>query len=504
MDITSERSRRVSPTFQDLSKIDKYDCVQCDTAQRFKSLIETGPSVIVCLAPDHRIIEFNRAAERVYGQTRAAVLGQDYVKQFIPDHQQKAVVARIRQALDGHTSQDFENSIRAPNREERILLWSINRVLDAAGQPSGIIAVGQDITARKRAEETLRRYEHIVRTSGDLMAFVDTDYVYQAVNAPYCDAFGKTQDQIVGHPVTALLGDEVYRSHVKPNLDRCLAGEPVRYQLWLGFPTWGRRYLDIHLNPFLDADGTVSGVVAASRDITERRRAEQALIAYQQRLRTLASELALAGQRERRRVAVGLHDQVGQALSVAKLKLGTALESALCDHTRRALEDCQALLDQSLQATRSLTFQLSSAVLKELGLEAALQQLADWFDAKNSDTRFVCAVDRQPKTLSEDQELMLYDIARELLFNALKYARASIVSVTIEGPGAQVRIIIEDDGIGFDTACLDDGHSEGGGFGYFSIRERLTYLGGELEVESAPGRGTRVVTTVPVSQSSIP
>ncbi len=456
--------------------------------------------MILCLSPDHRILEFNRAAERLYGQKREAVLGRDYSRLFATENHQRAFAAHIERVLDGQPSSTFENSVRSVDGQERVLQWSVSRILDAAARPLGVIAAGQDITERRQAEEALRRYEHIVCTSHDLMAFIDAQYIYQAVNAMYVDRFDKPEDQIVGHTVADLLGDKIFNTQVQPNLDRCLAGEPVSYQLWFDFPRLGRRCLDVHLNPFRDANGPVSGVVIVGRDITEQQQARQVLIEYQQRLRTLASELALASQRERRRVAAGLHDQVGQALAMIKLKLCSALESDLSVDARRALTESQTLLEQSIQATRSLTFQLSSAVLQELGLEAALQQLVEWFDAEYQDTRFVFAADSEPKPLSEDQSLMLYDVARELLFNAAKYAKADAVDLRLERVGVGLQITIEDDGLGFDTARLN-GHSPEGGFGYFSIRERLAYLDGDLTIDSALGQGTRVVATTPLHES---
>ncbi|MCG6869987.1 MAG: PAS domain S-box protein [Gammaproteobacteria bacterium] len=362
----------------DPAEINTAGCGACEIAQRFMSLIEAGPSVIVCLSPDCRILEFNRAAVRLYGRQRASVLGQDYIQLFVPKAHQKLVVDNIKRILDGFPTRSFENPVRTPDGEQRVLLWSISRILDVAGVPTGVIAVGQDITERQQADE--------------------------------------------------------------------------------------------------------------------------ALIEQQRQLRTLASELALAGQRERRRVAIGLHDQVGQALAMAKLKLRAVLDSDLSANTRRSLMESQALLDQSIQATRSLTFQLSSAVLRELGLEAALQQLVEWFDAEHKDTRFVFETDNQAKPVSEEKDLMIYDIARELLFNATKYAQARTVSLTVECVNDHLHILIQDDGVGFDTTRLKDAPSAEGGVGYFSIRERLNYLGGELDVESSIGHGTRTTLIVPCDE----
>ncbi len=492
-----------SPQNPGLPHVDQVQCPACSAARRYQSLIEAGSSVIVCLSPDHRIVEFNHAAEQLYGRPRAAVLGKNYLELFLPEARHEAVAGDIERVLAGYPTCSFESTVQTPDGGERVLLWSVSRVLDDAGVPNEIIAVGRDVTKRKQAEEALRRYEHIVRASSDFIAFVDGDHVYRAVNATYLEAFGRTREAVVGRKINTLPVDEVFEARVEASLDRCLAGQRVHYELWLDCPRWGRRCLDVHLNPFRDVDGPVSGVVVVGRDITKRQRANEALLRHKQQLRTLASELALAGQRERRRVALGLHDQVGQALAMAKLKLGTALDSELSVNARRALNQSLAFLNQSIQATRSLTFQLSSAVLQELGLVAALEQLVEWFDNQSNDTRFVFASRIGAQTVGEDQDLLLYDMVRELLFNATKYAQASTVSLSVEPVADRLHIFVEDDGVGFDTASLHNGPSVDGGFGYFSIRERLVCLGGQLDVESTLGHGTQVVISIPLENSGI-
>lgn len=345
-----------------------------ENARRFTSLIETGPSVVVCLSSNFRILQFSRSAERLYGQPCASVLGQDYLKLFIPEIEQETVAAAIQRALAGLPTQGYKHSIRTPDGDKRVLLWNVSPILDVADRPDGVIAVGQDVTGHEQAE--------------------------------------------------------------------------------------------------------------------------QALIEQKRQLRMLTSELALAGQQERRRVAIGLHDQVGQALAMAKLKLDCALGSELSGPVQRTLEESRALLNQSIQATRSLTFRLGSAVLQELGIKAALQQLVEWFDTEYVDTQFAFSVQAWDEILGEDQALMLYDIARELLFNAARYAGARTVRLDLQREEDEIRITIKDDGIGFDTSCIEKGLSADGGFGYFSIRERLACIGGELELESELGCGTSVVVVL--------
>lgn len=132
-----------------------------------------------------------------------------------------------------------------------------------------------EISERRKAEEALRKYEHIASTSKDHMSFVGRDYIYQAINDAYLKVHNKKREEIVGHSVSDLLGQEVFNRVAKPNLDRCLAGNEIHYEAWFDLAGTGRRYLDVAYYPYIDNNGTVTGVVVCSRDMTERKEAEE-------------------------------------------------------------------------------------------------------------------------------------------------------------------------------------------------------------------------------------
>jgi PAS domain S-box-containing protein len=130
---------------------------------------------------------------------------------------------------------------------------------------------------RKRVEEELRIYECIVATANEHMAFIDKNYIYKAVNDTYLKAHKKRREEIVGHSIVELFGQEMFTKKLKPHADRCLAGEEVHYQLWIDYPGFGRRCIDIANYPFFEEDKTISGFIVNSRDITDRKRTEDAL-----------------------------------------------------------------------------------------------------------------------------------------------------------------------------------------------------------------------------------
>ena len=211
-------------------------------------------------------------------------------------------------------------------------------------------------------------------------------------------------------------------------------------------------------------------------------------------LRRLAAEVCLAEERERRRIAEDLHDHLGQALALIKIRLQRLRGDAVLGGHGPALDELVALGDQAIRFTRGLTFELSPPVLYELGLGPALEWLGEETARKHG--LAVEVRDRSRRPLPDDLKVMLWKSARELLHNVVKHARARRVAIDLRAPDGRVVLEVADDGRGFDPeqARRDAGER----FGLFSIEERLRQLGGRLELDTAPGRGARVRLTADV------
>ncbi len=246
---------------------------------------------------------------------------------------------------------------------------------------------------------------------------------------------------------------------------------------------------------------TLAYIFRLNLEIKERKYNETVLLHQRKQLRSLSSELLLTEERERRRIATELHDRIGQTLAVTKIKLGE-LQAALPSKTAvKTLEGIRTFVDQTIQDTRLLTFELSPPVLYQLGLEAALAWLTD-HTQKTHNIRIEFKDDGRPKTVDESYRVIIFQATRELLFNIVKHARAQNAGVSIRRAAGAVRVDVEDDGVGFDTSVLNSVETDSEGFGLFSIRERIASLGGHLEIESEPGSGTRVTLVLPMSRET--
>jgi signal transduction histidine kinase len=232
-----------------------------------------------------------------------------------------------------------------------------------------------------------------------------------------------------------------------------------------------------------------------------RKTAEIQLRAERERLRALASQLSVAEERERRRLAATLHDQVGQLLALSRLKLAALREEAGGAGLAGPVDEVTALVDEALAATRSLTSELAPPVLYRLGLEAAVEWYGERLREQSGFTVH-CAERGTPAPLGDDLRGFLFAAARELLHNVVKHAHAGSARVLLDWHGEVLVLTVEDDGAGFEPearAAPDDPAC----FGLFSIRERTSDLGGRLEVEAAPGQGTRVKLLVPVAPPGV-
>lgn len=227
-------------------------------------------------------------------------------------------------------------------------------------------------------------------------------------------------------------------------------------------------------------------------DNTLRRQADDELARYQGQLRSLAAELLLSEERERRRLAIDLHDGLSQTIALVQMKLAS-LRCPANPALEAKLEDIRALVLDADRSTRSITFELTPPILHDLGLEPAVEWLIE-----NIQARYGIEIgfedDGQPKPADERVRVILFRAIRELLINAAKHALATRIRVRLARERDLVNAAVEDNGVGMDpNAAIVSGS------GLFSIRERMRYVGGSLNIESTQGRGTRVCLRAPLA-----
>lgn len=213
-------------------------------------------------------------------------------------------------------------------------------------------------------------------------------------------------------------------------------------------------------------------------------------------LQRLTSELSLAEARERQAIASDLHDHIGQALAYVSQKVTSLQGNAIFCGMEDDFEEIRTILQQTIRYTRDLTVEISPPVLYELGLPAAI----DWL-AERSELRYGLKVTSrqsgQPGEVGEDIKVFIFKALQELIHNVSKHARANSVTIDTKWGSDRIELQVSDNGQGFDTELFQSGLSNDGCFGLFSIRERLSYAGGNIDIASTPGKGTRVTLATP-------
>jgi signal transduction histidine kinase len=268
--------------------------------------------------------------------------------------------------------------------------------------------------------------------------------------------------------------------------------------------------------PYRSSEDCIEGVVITFLDITAQRRAEdeartakeyaeqleqrveirtEELQRQNQRLRSLATQLTQTEQRERERLARILHDGLQQILVGAKLQLPPNPPEAL----KRSISKISAMLDEAIEITRTLTYELTPPMLRKGDLTESLRWLAHWLET-NYDFEIVLEVQCEFPQLPEDLRIFLFSVARELLLNAVKHSGVNQARVAVQRDRNQIRLTVVDQGRGMLVSDLQNVQDVQAGYGLFSIRERLLALGGSLDIASQPGDGAKFTITLPFSE----
>jgi signal transduction histidine kinase len=236
--------------------------------------------------------------------------------------------------------------------------------------------------------------------------------------------------------------------------------------------------------------------VALQQQIFDHMNAEKRIESYQRQLRQLTSELSLAEARERRDIASDLHDHIGQGLAFIKMNISQLRGNAIFCGFENVLDEIMGLLDSTIQYTRNLTFEISPPVLYELGLESALEWLAERYSKKHA-LKIKLNKSGSINGLREDLQITLFKSTQEILTNAVKHSGADKIVIKTSGTENEIRIEISDNGRGFDPVNLNNENPNNDKFGLFNIKERLDYLGGQVKIKSAINEGTQVMLSAP-------
>ncbi|MEA3210297.1 MAG: hypothetical protein QOE70_3354 [Chthoniobacter sp.] len=418
------------------------------------------------------------------------------------------IEAAIQQALRDHRPFSYDYRAILPKGGVRVQHVEGAVDIDESGRAVKMRGTTQDITESQAAEEALREGETRFRQLADNISEVfwlsnPEGTLIHYVSPAYEKIWGRSCASLYAEPTS-------WMDSIHPD-DRARIAEDERSQPVRGehdhsyriiLPDGSVRWIRDRAFPVRDESGKLIRVAGIAEDVTERKTAERQIEHFADLFQALSHHLLNIQEEERRHLARELHDEIGQSLTAAKLNL-KIIAPEVSPAVARRLEDSIQVLDRLLAQVRQLSLDLRPPLLDELGLVPALRWLADQ-QAQRAGVRVAFTANEEGVEMDPATRTACFRVAQEALTNAIRHARAGTVTVELRAEPDRVWLIVQDDGVGFDHVAMQQRAGRGASVGLLSMNERVSLLGGELEVNSGPGRGTEIRAWLPLALEQTP
>lgn len=469
-------------------------------ASRLQAVLDNLPAPVYLVDMGYVVTYWNRAAETMFGWSAAEAEGR-HVDEIFHDKNPTGVRQSLRRemALDNRP-RSFEGHMVRRDGSDIWGEWRLTKLLDAGGEPLGILAQVRDLTAERQGEQRLREQGEVlaavINAASDAVISVDLQGRISLFNPAAARIFGRSAESMLGQPLDALLPDAQRAEH--PGLMRRFADSSATTRR-MGFGrVRGLRTdgTELELEASI-SQATVRGeklLTAILRDVSERVRAEQALARYQVELSELTQRLLHQEQVTTRELAQTLHDQLGQTLGAIRLSFDALTSMTRAQSEPRALERARIVgqqIDQAIAEVRQALVKLRPPLLESAGLVAALDNEIRQRAPEAEPVRLELVQDTRAdaQRWPEDVEYAAFMVAREAIANALEHARCRQVRLRVQGDAERLRLDIGDDGIGMTDEALQ---GRPGHLGVVGMRERALAIGARLKARARTEGGTLI------------
>jgi PAS domain S-box-containing protein len=493
--------------------IDVSDRLQAETDQAvLAAIVTSSEDAIISMALDGTIASWNAGAERLFGYRAAEIVDQS-VMRLVPPESAVDEARVLERVTRGERIGHYDAERLAADGRRLDVSVTVSPVFNAKGRIVGLSQVLRDISDRRTAQLELQRREEefraVVEHAPDIIARFDSEFRHIYVNAAITALTGLPSSEFVGRTSRELgMPPELCDQWESGIRDVFVNGKPgVLDFVFEG--QQGEVCLHSRLVPEFGPDGSVQTVLSVVRDITDYYRARQEVQSVNEtleqhvaqrtaELRQLARQLVLAEQSERRRLSLLLHDDLQQLLVAACMRMDLLTERLRGSDHEQAVRRAMQLLQQSIDSSRSLSHELSPPILYDSGLCATLPWLAKIMLERHG---LIVEVESDAEAEPHDEEtrVSMFLSARELLFNVVKHADVHEARLELKRIDEhRIQLVVEDRGAGFDPDSVIGARQES--FGLFSLRERIQFLGGQLQIVSRQGEGTRVTVELPLPE----
>jgi len=291
--------------------------------------------------------------------------------------------------------------------------------------------------------------------------------------------------------------DKEYRENIKARVMEDIQSGDTGKMKWSGneitTKSGEKRIIEAQNIPLYDQNLMISTV----QDITEKTTTEKLNSEYQESLKKLTLELLVTEEKQRKDIATNIHDNLNQTLVIAKMHITQLIKNTRDEATLERLESAREYIEEAINNSRRITYDLSPPVLYQLGLTEAVRWLAEKIGNEHPLEVNLTVLQKSPE-MPESHLILTYRVIQELLTNVVKHSRATKANVTFSIKGDLLLIRITDNGTGFNPELELNPEGSGGGFGLFAVRERLNNLNGSMEIDSQEGKGTSVELKIPL------
>jgi PAS domain S-box-containing protein len=464
--------------------------------ERLRLQIDRLPLAYILLDQTHHVVDWNPAAERIFGYTKEEVLGRlsiELIHRHPIDDELIQLTRRI-EAGDLHADILCENV--AKGGQVLTCQWFNTPLMDADGRFLGAISLAQDITGRVQADEESRILNMAMEHAVEGIARLDGPGRFISVNRAYADFLGYHPDELKGVNWRSIIHHDdintMEAAHARM-LSEGRAEAEARAVRKDGSVFWKHTVM----YAARDRQGQAIGHYRFVKDITERKSAEEALQDAAQRLQELSRRVVEVQENERRHLAHELHDEVGQVLSAVSANLHAVRR--ICDLAAYPrIDESIQIVDQVTHQVRNLSLDLRPSMIDDLGLAATIR----WFaDRQARRTGFAVHLDvaLSGNPFAPGVQIACFRVVQEALTNVSRHAQAKNVGIKLREDANEIELVIADDGIGFNQSLVRKRASRGESFGLLGIRERVELLGGRAEIRSEPGHGTTIRALFPIA-----
>jgi len=468
---------------------------------KFSTLFKMNPTAIVFTRlSDGAIMEVNQAYIDLFGYSKEELINQSTKKISIWENstQRDLMIETLMQDRFIH---DFE-ALAVRKDGQIIETLSYLQVIDHSGVES-IIAIILDITEKKRNEHKIEEsrilLEKIINNLDEAVLLVDPKARnIKLANAAVERIFGYSPREIVGKQTKLLhINQEMFEEFGKRSIPKLEKDGVFHTQFQMKHKTGNLIETENTVSTIKEEDGWFLGVVSVIRDITKRKKTEGKLKEYQKSLKMLTTEISLSEEKQRKEIAANIHDHLSQLLVISKMKLTDIQKDTTSPKILDELKAVINYISEALENTRKITYDLSPPVLYELGLIETLYWLAEKTEEEHR-IKTTFSSDVNELQITESNLIFIYRIVQELVNNSVKHAHAKKINISLKALNGELEIMISDNGKGFNVKNIPQTKIGKGGFGLFTVRERIQNLNGRISIYSEMKKGTEVKIYIPL------